>query len=482
MAISLALLTSGGSDTDAIDYATASISPTPGLLVLAAITQLDLGSALARPTVTGCGITWTFVNESGGGATEPRIQVYRAYADPALVTAGAVTFTGCVTAGQTADGAAWMIVEVSGADVLGSNQGVTQSAVASTNTDSVSATLAAFKQASDGTVGVAAGYDNAGGALDITEGSGFTMLSEVSQTAGGDTLRLGFEWKTANDTGVDATISTANDRLQMVALEIAVPTNASAGSASGTGTGNNPQAALAPSAGTGTGSGAAGGPTATVAPTPTTATGTGAAEDPSVALTPGTGVAGATGAAGGPTASVAPTSGTASGTGAASDPTSAVAPTAGTSAGTGAASDATATLGAGTGVAGATGAAGGPTSAVEPHAGTAAGSGAAQDPSAGLSAGTGVAGGTGAAGGPTSTVSPVVGTAAGVGQAFNATVTTVVVVVAFEGSVTVSADTMTVELDAATDSVGLDTLLGTVGNTTRRGRALVSSSHAGSLV
>lgn len=210
------VLTSGGSDTDAIDYATASITPAVGKTVIAAIGFLDLGAAKSAPTCSGCGLTWTQMTAIGGGTTEPSLFMFRASGVP---TTGAVTFTGVVTAGQTADGAVWVVFEMDNTD-LTTTDGVIQTNVGTTNTDSLSITLAAFRDAESATVGVFVGYDNAGGALDFTVGSGFTEALDISQAAGGDTMRLFVEYKIANDTGVDCTISAANDRISGLAMEV----------------------------------------------------------------------------------------------------------------------------------------------------------------------------------------------------------------------------------------------------------------------
>lgn len=215
------LLTASGTETDARDYSTASVSPTAGNLVLAAIFPWDAGGALTEPTCSGCGLTWTLV-ATGPGAGFTNLYVFRAYADPALVTAGAITFTSVCSAGQTCDGAVWCVVEVDNVGVA-VNDGIVQTGTANAAADSVSVTLGAFANSLNGTAAFVTAYDNAGGAIDITEGTGFTMLtgSEVSQAAGGDTLRIGFEYRTDNDTSVDATASTDNDRMFMVAFEIA---------------------------------------------------------------------------------------------------------------------------------------------------------------------------------------------------------------------------------------------------------------------
>lgn len=219
MAISPTVLTADGSDADASSYATASISPTPGTTILVGI-EVARNGDVAVPTLAGCGLTWTQIDVIGSANTDPFLVAFRAWADPASVTPGALTFSGITGAG-TVEGAAWCVVEVAGVNPT-TNNGVVQKAVGQTAADSLTVTLAAFANAANGTVAFFGSYDNAGGALDLTAGSGFTMIGEFSQTIANrsDSIRIGFEWRTANDTSIDATVSAANDRLLGIALEL----------------------------------------------------------------------------------------------------------------------------------------------------------------------------------------------------------------------------------------------------------------------
>lgn len=219
MPVTFTVLDSGGTDTDARDFTTANdITPKANTLHIAAIMVLDLGGARTASTLTGCNLTWSIINGAAGGATEPGIRVFKGVGSSP--TTGKLTFAETVSSGQTADGAAWVIFECSGADAGIASLGVIQQNTGSTTTDSLSITLGAFRDANSATVGVFGGYDTAGGALDITVGSGFNQLSDFSQAAGGDTLRLFVETLGSNDTSVDCSISTANDRLSGVAFEV----------------------------------------------------------------------------------------------------------------------------------------------------------------------------------------------------------------------------------------------------------------------
>lgn len=225
-----------GTDTDAINYTTASWTPVTGMGYLFAIAVLDLGSARTAAvswTVTGNNMTWTLVGTQIGGATEPALAVFRAYND-GTATAGAITVSGVVTAGQTADGAVWGIAELSGipsASFRVQNAGNTASA------DSVTATLGAFSSTRNATCAWVMSYDNAsttGPA--ITAGSGFSIVSglDAGQAMGGDGTRLTFEFRSDNDTSVDATAVAANDRMHIIAVELL---SGAAGTATITGSG-----------------------------------------------------------------------------------------------------------------------------------------------------------------------------------------------------------------------------------------------------
>lgn len=211
------ILTNGGSDTDAASYSTASITPSANKTIIAAILVYDAGAAAATTiSVSGNGLTWTRVADPG--STTVQLSVFRASSQSAP-SSEAVTFSNVVSAG-TADGAVWVVFEIDNVDIT-TNDGVVQSNGQTTTADSNTITLLPFASADNGTVGVWGAYDNAGGALAFTIGTGFSGKSEQSQTAGGDTLRNFYEYKQGNNTGVDVSVSAANDRLSGVAMEIA---------------------------------------------------------------------------------------------------------------------------------------------------------------------------------------------------------------------------------------------------------------------
>lgn len=213
-----------GTDTDARSYSTASWTPVPGRVYSAAIAVLDLGGSYTTITVSGNNINWTRIgNDVGGGLTEPVLNVYAGVATT-FATAGALTFDTVVSSGQTADGAIWGIAELSSvaAGGVGTDKGFIQNQIASTNADSITATLGTFNNVNNATAGWFLSYDNLGGALTNTVGTGFSIVTGLNaqQTAGGDTMRLTFQFRNDNDTTVTASASAANDRMLMHAVEI----------------------------------------------------------------------------------------------------------------------------------------------------------------------------------------------------------------------------------------------------------------------
>lgn len=224
MALTFTTLTEGGSDTDASSYTTAScdFSSYPNTLILAVIFVYDAdGNAFNVGTASGASLTWS--SRGAQGYTNQALKVYSAVtgSSPSDDT---VTFGSQVTSG-TADGAVWQVIAVEGADTT-TNDGIVQnlSFSASNRTTSDSLTLvalSAFASSDNVAFGAWGSWDNGGGTLNFTQGSGFTPHDETDQAAGGDTITLFTEYK-VNDTTVDASVSAANDRLTGQAMEIAV--------------------------------------------------------------------------------------------------------------------------------------------------------------------------------------------------------------------------------------------------------------------
>lgn len=222
MAFGYSVLTKGGSDTDGTSFTTASISPSAGTTLLAAIWLYDTGSALfATPAVSGNGLTWSSAGTQGFGG---QVLAVLSASSPTTPTPGAVTFN-CSAIG-TFEGAAWMVVEITGSNITTTN-GVVQkqnfNEANRTTSDSLTLpNLSAFANASNAAVAFFSSLDTGGGTLNFTAGTNFTKLDEIDQTANSDTLSLMFEYQNAEDISVNASVSAANDRLVGSAMEIAL--------------------------------------------------------------------------------------------------------------------------------------------------------------------------------------------------------------------------------------------------------------------
>lgn len=195
-----------GNDTDGGSSSTsASISPASNaLLLLAVSSRTNITADPNIPTVTGNGLTWvqigTIVYDTTS-ASRKRITLFRAL--------GASPSTGTVvidSAGQAQTDVVWSIDQVTGVDTSGTNGSgaIVQVVTAkdeSLTVDNITATLAAFASANNGTYGAIAN-DNASAA---TVGSGFTQLAAPATAAN---QRLITEYKTTNDTTVNASFGT----------------------------------------------------------------------------------------------------------------------------------------------------------------------------------------------------------------------------------------------------------------------------------
>lgn len=222
MAVAASNLTTNGSSTDATSYNTASVSPAGDALLLLWVSTIAAATPNA-PTVSGNGLTW--VQEETITFGSRRITLFRAM--------GASPSTGALTidfAGQTQTGAVWSLIQYTGIDTGGTNgsAAVVQS-VADANTGTVSnftVTLAAFASANNATAGGFGIPLNQAGLPD--PGSGFTETGQRNQ--GSPNLATLTEFKSTNDTSVDADWTGFNVPVGAIAVEIAaevVPGNIS---------------------------------------------------------------------------------------------------------------------------------------------------------------------------------------------------------------------------------------------------------------
>jgi hypothetical protein len=215
-AVAFALVTSGeiNDSTDANSYTGSSVSLTSNNLYLFAVTNRRSTATVTTPTVSGTSCSWDQV------ATRPfdteasptqRLTVFRCLdASPGsgalTVDFGGVTQTGIIA----------RLVEVTGIDTGGTNGSAAIVQTPATNSSnaatSLTCTLGAFSDAGNGTIGFFASNANAA----ITQGSGFSLLYDVGNSA--PNRRLMIETRTDNDTTVDATLSSAS--VGCIALEI----------------------------------------------------------------------------------------------------------------------------------------------------------------------------------------------------------------------------------------------------------------------
>lgn len=199
MAVTANHLTSSGSETAQSSYNTASVSPGSNRLILVAVLQGRSGGGNV-PTLSGNGLTWQLVASSALFTSFYKMHLFRSM--------GASPSTGAITidfGGQNQTRVTWSVVEFDGVDTGGTDgsAAVVQSASnTGTAVTSLTVTLAAFGSADNATYGTF-GTDQVG---DITPGTGFTELSDVSHGQRHET-----EWRSDNDTSVDVSWSGSSD-------------------------------------------------------------------------------------------------------------------------------------------------------------------------------------------------------------------------------------------------------------------------------
>lgn len=248
--ISIVNKTSGIDNTDATSYTTASITPTSNCLILATVSTRMAAAAPNEPTASGCGLTWVVVQSVifDDTGTQKRKTTFRGMG--ASPSSGTVTFD---FGGQTQTNCVWIIDEASGVDTSGTNGSgaIAQSVTAAPHLGgatgtSITATLAAFSSADNATYGV---FTNDGTDFAFTVGSGFTQLAEINDIASGEnTLAMMSEWKSTNDTTVDASLSGVAAALGGIAIEIVAAATGSSSVSASASASLSPSASVSPSA------------------------------------------------------------------------------------------------------------------------------------------------------------------------------------------------------------------------------------------
>lgn len=201
MAVTSTHLTTGSDTTNqTTPYATASISPTAGRLVLAAVAVTVGVSPTPALTLSGCGLTWVQVDQTVAGART--VHLFRAMGGSP--TTGSLSIAGDGTTTMTS--ALWTVSEFAGVDTSGTNGSgaIVQSVNAKpANGTSVSVALPSAitsGNASFGAVAVSVAEAPAAGA-------GWTGLGSIAQTA--PTTGLLGEWAAVGQQNVAASWTTS---------------------------------------------------------------------------------------------------------------------------------------------------------------------------------------------------------------------------------------------------------------------------------
>jgi len=218
MAITAVNLTSGGSDTGATSYTTASISPGANKLDIVSVTS-NGPATVATPTVSGASGTWTQISTVVDSTNVRRTTLFRDLS--ASPGSGILTLS---FGAQTQVKANWSVDEFDGVDTSGTHGSgaivqAVSTAFASAARTGVTVTLAAFGSSNNAAFGcVRNGLTGA-----ITVGSGFTSLSSVTTA----TIAATAEWE-LNNTAVSWTWATQTTVSVAATIEIKAATAAAA--------------------------------------------------------------------------------------------------------------------------------------------------------------------------------------------------------------------------------------------------------------
>lgn len=196
--------------TDLTVYTTASVSPAANqLLLLTVASQRNSANPTDAVTITGNGLTWVKIGTDvcPTGTNGGRITLFRAMGG--APSSGTIT----ITHGEEMRYCSWQLSEFDNVRTTGANgaDAVVQTVTAGADTQTITATLAAFEHANNATFG---GVCNINGSL-ITEGTGFTEIADNPTILG-----LQTQWRVDNDTSVDFTSAGGSDSKAAVAVEI----------------------------------------------------------------------------------------------------------------------------------------------------------------------------------------------------------------------------------------------------------------------
>lgn len=215
LAPSATLVQSVNAAASAASVAFTSRTPTANALQLCVV-HVARGSSTepVAPSVAGNGLTWVLVRSHTYRTGISRAAVYVFRAMGAAPSAGVATVTLSASNDKTATA---QLIEVTNVATGGTNgsAAVVQSSnngLADTST-TPTATLAAFADVDNATIGFIGHYLPA---ATITAGSGFTLLGEATST----NTETATEFKAANDTTVDFTLSSNPNFASVIGLEL----------------------------------------------------------------------------------------------------------------------------------------------------------------------------------------------------------------------------------------------------------------------
>lgn len=193
-------ITSGTNTTDATSFTTASVTlkARPGLMYTLSVVNTHGSSAnTVTAATTGGALSFTSEKTVQFNGTLSRTTLFR------LTPTSDVTDTIVITIGsaQTATACLWSLIAWTNVDTA-TNDGIVQSVSNTGSSTTPSVTLAAFGSANNATFGAHGTAQTA-----ATPGSGFIEVHDV--TASTPTCGLETEYRSDNDTGVDASITSA---------------------------------------------------------------------------------------------------------------------------------------------------------------------------------------------------------------------------------------------------------------------------------
>lgn len=179
-AMAASMLLANGIGTDSNIYATATLTPSPGKLVLLATMNDNsaAGTALGPSSVAGCGLTFTKLRDVTQETQWGSLSLW--YACSLSATTGTIILTHAVTK----ESCAWIVMEFDADCVPGDNglSGIVQHVGVSTGADNpatrVEAQLAAFAKASNGTLIV--GSQSNGSATNSVATDAMTELADIT--------------------------------------------------------------------------------------------------------------------------------------------------------------------------------------------------------------------------------------------------------------------------------------------------------------